>query len=526
MVAVHLLPFSTPCSPCSRIKPFTGPKFYSTGLENTSFPYAQTSTRRIKYNFAMIRNTATLTSLLALTTLIFLMGFAPLQAQTSDENIPLEQSELSEDSSVEPELQKATDPQVDAKIQQRIRTIFSQIGELKGVVVDVREGVVKLSGNVANEAQAARAVELADRVEGVFTVDDGINRTLDVEGNVKPVVEAFQNDVRRWTRATPLLLLALFVFILIAYIGHRFAGLNRFWRRVAPNPFLAELISQAVRITAIVIGLVVALNLLGANKLVGTILGGAGVLSLAIGFAVRDSLENYISSIMLSLRQPFRSNDHVVINTHEGKVVRLTSRATVLMTLDGNHLRIPNSTVFKAVILNYTTNPERRFEFELGVDGNDDPIAAIQTGINAMKALDFVLQQPKCNGVIKVVGDSNIVIRFTGWVNQTETDFGKARSAALFAAKLALEKHGFSLPEPIYRVRFDESLPAGLTVSAETAMTGSKAESAAKPEKHIATSEDVNEVDVAPETHLDEKVSEERAAGGDADLLDKSRPVE
>src|SRR3546814_11391197 len=71
---------------------------------------------------------------------------------------------------------------------------------------------------------------------------------------------------------------------------------------------------------------------------------------------------------MLSRRQPFRANDHVVIEGHEGRVVRLTSRATILMTLEGNHLRIPNSTVFKAVILNYTRNPERRFDFELGIE--------------------------------------------------------------------------------------------------------------------------------------------------------------
>jgi len=108
----------------------------------------------------------------------------------------------------------------------------------------------------------------------------------------------------------------------------------------------------------------------------GTLLGGAGVLGLAISFAVKDSMENYISSIMLSIRQPFRAQEHVVINDYEGVVVRLTSRSTVLMTLDGNHLRIPNATVFKAVILNYTRNPQRRFDFVLGVDAEDDPAQA------------------------------------------------------------------------------------------------------------------------------------------------------
>jgi small-conductance mechanosensitive channel len=128
----------------------------------------------------------------------------------------------------------------------------------------------------------------------------------------------------------------------------------------------------------------------GATALIDTILGGAGVVGLAIGFEVRDSLENYISSIMLSLRQPFRANDHIVIGEHEGKVVRLTSRATVLMTLDGNHLRIPDSQLFKAVILNYTSNPERRFDFELGVGADDDPVVAMKIGLEALCQLPFV----------------------------------------------------------------------------------------------------------------------------------------
>src|SRR3546814_6765294 len=101
---------------------------------------------------------------------------------------------------------------------------------------------------------------------------------------------------------------------------------------------------------------------------------------------LRDTVDNYVSSLMLSLRQPFRANDHVVIEGHEGRVVRLTSRATILMTLEGNHLRIPNSTVFKAVILNYTRNPERRFDFELGIDANDDPVDGMAVGLRAISA--------------------------------------------------------------------------------------------------------------------------------------------
>ncbi|MEZ5537828.1 MAG: mechanosensitive ion channel [Thiolinea sp.] len=73
-------------------------------------------------------------------------------------------------------------------------------------------------------------------------------------------------------------------------------------------------------------------------------------------------MENYIASILLSLRNPFQVNDFVSIDGHDGNVLRLTSRATILISPDGNHIRIPNATVFKAVITNFTRHPERRFQ--------------------------------------------------------------------------------------------------------------------------------------------------------------------
>lgn len=126
------------------------------------------------------------------------------------------------------------------------------------------------------------------------------------------------------------------------------------WERLTPNPFVAELLAQTVKVIFIVFGLILALSLIGAETILGTLLGGAGVIGIAVGFAVKDTIENYIASLMLSIRQPFRARDHIVINQQEGIVVRLTSRATILMTLDGNQLRIPNAEVFKGTILNYT----------------------------------------------------------------------------------------------------------------------------------------------------------------------------
>src|SRR3546814_14851806 len=80
-------------------------------------------------------------------------------------------------------------------------------------------------------------------------------------------------------------------------------------------------------------------------------------------------------------------------------------------------------------------------------------------GLRAIRALDFVLDTPAATAIIEDVGDSNIVLRFFGWVDQSQTDFLKGRSLALDAAKRALEGADFALPEPIYRLRFDENIP-------------------------------------------------------------------
>lgn len=415
--------------------------------------------------------------------------------------------------------------QLDALITQRLRSIYDELEGLDAVEVLSQSGVVTLKGQVANSQSAEEAVALAERVEGVILVRDQIERLRDLESNLSPAVEGLSDTLAEARASSPLLAVAFVLFLGIALAGHLLARWKSLWRTVLPNVFLAELVSQAVRVIAIILGLVSALNLLGANALMGTILGGAGVVGIAIGFAVRDTLENYVASIMLSLRQPFRSNDHVVIGEHEGIVMRLTSRATILMTMDGNHLRIPNADVFKGTILNYTRNPERRFDFALGVDAEDDPAEGIETGVGALVSLPFLLSKREPFGAIEEVGDSSIILRFYAWVDQRETDFLKARSLAIRAAKDALEASGFTLPEPIYRLRFDQAVPSG---TAHDLKPMNSADEKRLRSRATNSNDKSGEglPDVSPDYSVQETVEEERSEAQDEDLLDRSRPVE
>ncbi len=302
-----------------------------------------------------------------------------------------------------------------------------------------------------DDAVAQAVEDLGERSE----LADGLR-----EGEWEVVLDQLREMSTGFLEYLPLLGLAFVVFLLFAWLARVAGGWERPYRRLSPNPFLRDLMRQGVRATILLIGVLLALEILNATGLAAAVLGTAGVLGLAIGFAFKDLVENYIAGVLLSLRQPFAPNDHVVIDGHEGKVIRLTSRAAILMTLDGNHLRIPNAQVFKGVMLNYSRNPKRRFGFDVGVGNAEDIPAAIRLGIETLLATDGVLADPRPESYVEELGDSSVLLRFYGWIDQREGHFLTVRSAAVVRVKDVLEAEGMDLPEPIYRLRM-EGGPAG-----------------------------------------------------------------
>ena len=424
-------------------------------------------------------------------------------------------AQIAEEDELTTTIAAEVEPDTDAASAERLREIYAQLEGLEDVEVGVSAGVVTLTGEALNEEQAQRAVRIARRIDGVVAVQDSVTRTLDVTDNIGEFNDRAEKWWSEFLNAVPLLLIGLgtwLAFILLGrFVGRKVGHREGRLARLTPNPFLAEVAGTLLKFLFVLIGLVIALNIIGASGLVTTILGGAGVLGIAFGFAIRDTLENYISSILLSLRQPFRAGDHIVINgTQEGRVARLTSRATVLVTLDGNHLRIPNADVFKGTILNYTTNPQRRFRFTLGVDSADDPVSAIDRGLARIREFPFVLRDPPPKADIVEVGDSSILIDYRAWIDQTDSDLGKSRSAVIQAVKNTLEESGFSLPEPIYRLRIDGLDAGGLP-------------KAVKAQVKEVTPDVPNSTDVHPGDGITDVVE---AEGEKANLLSDTAAVE
>ena len=402
--------------------------------------------------------------------------------------------------------------QQDAAIAVRIREIIHQLDGYENVAVYVSDGIVTLRGTTLDAATAEALTDLAARVEGVVAIENEVTETTDVVERLTPAIERLWDRIEQTIAFLPLLLIAVFAGLLVIWSGFLIARMQNPWDRIAPNAFIADIYRQVVRLFFVVLGVVLALDLLNLTALLSTILGAAGIAGLAIGFAVRDTVENFIASIMLSVRQPFRPKDLVEIEGDLGHVIRLTSRATILLSPDGNHIRIPNSKVFSARIVNYTRNDERRFTFTLGIDPNADLAEAQAIILAALEELPYLLDSPGPSTWVEGVGDSTITITAAGWVKQHETGLFMARGEAIRLAKARLEEAGITLPEPTYRLITDATVRPGKPPEPEAAEPPAPA--IAMP----VHAEDMQE--------LQRIVDAERAETSQDDLLAREAPQE
>lgn len=339
--------------------------------------------------------------------------------------------------------------QDDQKIQKRLEQLYKDIDGFKALKVTVKNSIVTVSGELDSATSALSALQYARQVEGVIGLNDKITVNRGIKRRLESTWARITGIIKDGIGGLPILLLAIMVFAGFWWLGRWLSKRQAFYRKLSDNYFIASLIAQVVSILVIGSGFLVALIILDATSLVKTILGAAGIIGLAISFAVRDTVENYIASILLSIRNPFNMNDLVKIGDQEGRVSSLNSRATMLLSADGSYIRIPNATVFKAVITNYSRNPERRFSFDISIEHNQNVTSAQALATKALKTTEGVLDDPKPSVLIQDLVDEKVILRMQAWVDQEKHSLGKVRSQAIREVKTAFEASGiFSVELP------------------------------------------------------------------------------
>lgn len=256
---------------------------------------------------------------------------------------------------------------------------------------------------------------------------------------------------------SPRILAGIIVFLIflgLAILLRR--SVKRFLNRRMADPLTGRFLVQIAGAIIIIIGVSVALQVVGLGRFAGGLLAGAGVGAFIIGFAFKDIGENLLAGIMLAFARPFRIGDTVEVNGVQGVVLSLNLRNTRLKTVDGKDVYIPNGSVIKNNLFNHTIDGFMRYEITLGIDQDDDFDRAREVLLNAARTTPGVLNDRK-EPIVMISGtDSNAVLfRLLFWVDTFDRSIPVAtiRSNVMGTAIKALIAEGFYLPNSIVELR-------------------------------------------------------------------------
>ena len=348
----------------------------------------------------------------------------------------------------------------DADIAGRLTRILESTGWFEHPQVIVREGVVTLDGSAKTEENRSWAGDLAAKTENVVAVINRIKTETDVVSTFGYARDELVGLARKAAQAWPLVALAI-VIIALAWIISRLVGLlaRRFFASRVESPLLLAVVVRLFAIPVFLLGIYFVLQVAGLTRLALTVLGGTGIAGIVIGFAFRDIAENFLASLLLSVRNPFRKGDFIEVAGQRGIVQNLNTRSTVLLTLDGNHVQIPNATVYKSTITNFSTNESRRAQFVIGIGYESSTAKAQALVLEVLSNHPAVLKQPEPLVLVDELGPASVNLKASYWFDSSTYAPNKINSALLRISKDALLQAGIELPDPAREVVFPKGVP-------------------------------------------------------------------
>ncbi|MBJ6126989.1 mechanosensitive ion channel family protein [Microvirga splendida] len=261
-------------------------------------------------------------------------------------------------------------------------------------------------------------------------------------------LERIESFIQGFWWILPNLGIALAVFLL--FLGAAWAvriGISRFFNHRG-RPDLAALLAGFARWSTIALGLLVVATIVFPSVKPADVLATLGIGSIAVGFAFKDILQNWLAGLLILLRQPFRQGDQIMIGTHEGTVERIEARATLIRTYDGRRVIIPNSSVYTESVTVNTAFERRRSEYDVGVGYGDDVRKACEVIRNALKDLPGVVQNPAPEAIPWELAGSSINIKVRWWTQPHRADVVSVRGSVILAVRQALGEAGIDLPFP------------------------------------------------------------------------------
>lgn len=270
--------------------------------------------------------------------------------------------------------------------------------------------------------------------------------------------QTVQIMVEKFFVLLPQLILGVVVFLAFVLLAFAVRWLvERFSRRYEHARNLGLVLGRVAQALVLVFGLLVAATVVAPSFHTADLIKVLGIGGIAIGFAFRDILQNFLAGIILLLHEPFRLGDQIRIDEFEGTVEAIESRATIIKTYDSRRVVIPNSEVFAKSLTVNTAYESRRAQHVVGIGYGDDIDAAKRVILDALAKIDGVLHDPPPDALAAELADSSVQIVVRYWVappkHQKILDVG---DRVITSIKRSLTEAGIDMPYPTTQILFHD----------------------------------------------------------------------
>ena len=274
--------------------------------------------------------------------------------------------------------------------------------------------------------------------------------TEDVPGeldlNPTNAIETLDSWLDGFTRLLPNIAVAIVFFIVMWFVAKLAERLvNRAAARNNRNN-LGEVMGSFLKWMIILVSALIALTIVVPTLKPGDLIAGMGIGSVAIGFAFKDILQNWLAGMLLLVRQPFETGDQIVVAGFEGVVEHIDSRATIIKTFDGRKIIIPNADLYTDAVEVNTAYDRRRNQYDIGIGYADNIEKAQSVILEAIKRVDGVLDDPAPQVLPWGLEASWVTLRARWWTQSQGGDYVGAYTQIILAVKNALDEAGIDMP--------------------------------------------------------------------------------
>jgi small-conductance mechanosensitive channel len=355
---------------------------------------------------------------------------------------------------------------LDEDIRTRLQNVLDATDWFVDPHVRVEDGVVFLTGQAESGELKKWAGDLARNTQDVVAV---ANRMVVPEPSIWDFRPAWRGLLALWRdfiHSLPFLFFAMLILVLSAGAGMLVTrGARSALRKRIQARILRRVIAITLGVLVFLIGTYIVLKVSGLTQLALTVVGGTGLVGLALGIAFRDITENFLASIFLSIQRPFESGDLIEVSEITGYVQQLNMRTTIVMTLEGILVQIPNAGVYKSTIRNFSTNRNRRDDFVVGIGYDDSINKAQEIALQVLIDHPAVLDDPEPSVLADSLGKATVNLRVYFWLNSRDNSWLKVRSSVIRLIKLAFQQNGISMPDEAREVVFPQGIPVTMVTT-------------------------------------------------------------